>query len=330
MNLERFVRVWFVKSLRNRKNHSGGNAMKRARFFVTWILVALMVIEPFAMNMAVMAADAETAGATTEQAQPAASEETVTPTAEQQRNAATAAGTEAQAGSDQTEDASKKLNDTNTISTNGLMGRGTKREIREANKQLNASKAQVNDVKGTAKEAAGSVKEIGAATKGSGNTFEKLTKVKAAAQKALIKIGQLLQKIGQLLKTVGTALVSIGTALQSNPWTASIGAALVSVGKVLIKVGTALDYVGKAIEKVGQTAADVDKNFSDIIKDITGAAKTGWEEGGKVADKTATDSQAAVDAGNKADTTKDAEQGTTETTTSTEGEVLHTDQPSGE
>lgn len=40
--------------------------MKRARFFVTWVLVALMVIEPFAMNMAVLAADAEAAAPTTE------------------------------------------------------------------------------------------------------------------------------------------------------------------------------------------------------------------------------------------------------------------------
>ncbi len=304
--------------------------MKRARFFVTWVLVALMVIEPFAINMAVLAADAETAGATTEQAQPASSEEAVTPTSEQQRDATGAANKESQAGSEQVDGASNILNNTKAAKTNKWMGSGTKRKIRDANKQLSESKTQVNDVKGTAKEAAGSVKDIGAAAKGGGDTFEKLTKIKAAAQKALIKIGQLLQKIGQLLKTVGTALVSIGTALKAIPWTSAIGAALVTVGKILIKVGTALDYAGKAIEKVGQTAADTDQKFSDIIKGITGAAKTGWEEGGKVADKTATDAQAAVDAGNKADTTKDAEQGTTETTTDTEGEATRVEQPSEE
>lgn len=293
--------------------------MKRARFFVTWALVALMVIEPFALNMAAWAEEAAAV------AQPAATDESTTTPKEEEKpatnEAATAAATEAQSGSEQVQGAGTKLDNTKEAKTKSFMGSGTKKKIKEANKQLGAAKTEVKGVQSTAKDAAGSVKEIGTAATGSGNTFEKLTKVKAAAQKALIKIGQLLQKIGQLLKTVGTALVSIGTALKAIPYTAAIGAALVAVGQILIKVGTALDYAGKAIEKIGNMAADTDKKFSDNIKDITGAAKDGWEAGGKAADKAATDAQASVDAGNKADTTKSAETGTSETTTTTNGEV---------
>ncbi|HNW37002.1 MAG TPA: hypothetical protein PKM25_18830, partial [Candidatus Ozemobacteraceae bacterium] len=62
------------------------------------------------------------------------------------------------------------------------------------------------------------------------------------------------------------------------------------------------------------------------VKDITGAGKTGWEEGGKAADKAASDA-AARQAESKADTTKNVEQGTTTTTPSdAQGEVKKADQ----
>ncbi|HEY9070061.1 MAG TPA: hypothetical protein VIV61_07365 [Candidatus Ozemobacteraceae bacterium] len=278
--------------------------MKRVRWMMAWVLVALMVIEPFALNMAAWAEEAANADAAS-------------------------ASVSAQEGSSQVKDASGVLDNTKEAKKKWYMGSGTKKNIDNANQNLRDAKGQVNSVKGTAQEAAGSVKEIGSAAKGEGSTFEKLTAVKAAAQKALIKIGQLLQKIGQLLKTVGNALVAVGTALQAIPWTSAIGSALVNVGKILIKVGTALDYAGKAIEKVGQTAANTDQKFSDIIGQITSAGKTGWAEGGKAADKAASDA-AAKQAENKADTTKDVEQGTTSTQSQDSGEVTKPAQASDE
>ncbi|HNW34871.1 MAG TPA: hypothetical protein PKM25_08065, partial [Candidatus Ozemobacteraceae bacterium] len=129
--------------------------MKRVKCLTTWVLVALMVLEPFAINMAAWAQDNKEAAA------------------------AQTGATQAQQGSEQVQDASKTLNSTSEAKKKWYMGSGTKKNIDTANQNLRDSKTQVNDVKSTAKDAAGSVKEIGSAVKSNGNSFEALTKVKA-------------------------------------------------------------------------------------------------------------------------------------------------------
>ena len=237
--------------------------MKRLNSIIVALLCFMMVFNPVIFEAALWAED-NAAAATKETAKPEEMKES--------ENSADAASKE-------TDTAYQELLNTKEGKTDWLMDSDTKDKINDANTNLRDAKGQVGDVKGSLKDTKGELKAIGETVKGDDNTFDKMTKVAAGIQKALIKTGQLLQKIGQLLKTVGNALQAIGKILSAIPWTSAIGAALEKVGAVLVKVGTALDYVGKAIEKVGQTAANSDLKFGDLLGTISQAAKDGWKQG---------------------------------------------------
>lgn len=237
--------------------------MKRLNSIIAALLCFMLVFNPVIFEAALWAED-NAAAATEAAAKPEEMKES-----EKSADDATA----------ETDDAYQQLLNTKEGKTKWGMSSGTKKKIREANTNLRDAKGQVGDVKSSLKDTKGELKAIGDTVKGDDNTFDKMTKVAAGIQKALIKTGQLLQKIGQLLKTVGQALQAIGKVLSAIPWTSAIGAALEKVGAVLVKVGTALDYVGKAIEKVGQTAANSDLKFGDLLGTISQAAKDGWKQG---------------------------------------------------
>jgi hypothetical protein len=236
--------------------------MKKMKFWLSMVLCFAMIFNPLIVQVAVYAADAD------------ASQQEEVKNEEMETSAE-----KADEASEKTDEAYNKLSTTKKAKTKWYMSSSTKRKIREANSKLDSAKSEVGDVKDTAKDAAGEVKSIGDAIEGDGNALDKLAKVKAGIQGALIKTGQLLQKIGQLLKTVGQALQLIGKALSAIPWTAAIGQALMNVGKILYSVGTMLDNIGKVIEQIGQTAADADKGFGDMLGQIFQAGKDGWKQG---------------------------------------------------
>ena len=278
--------------------------MRKMKFWLSMVLCLSLLLNPVIFEAALYAADANVDAAVADDS----SSDEALPEVDSDKAMDTSAE-KAEEGSAKTSEAYDVLSTTKKAKTKWYMSSGTKKKIRNANSKLDAAKSDVKDVKDTAKDAAGEVKSIGDAIDGDGNALDKLAKVKAGIQGALIKTGQLLQKIGQLLKNVGQALQLIGKALSAIPWTAAIGQALMNVGKVLYSVGTMLDNIGKVIENIGQTAADADKGFGDMLGQIFEAGKDGWKKGWSEAEAyeqslDSEDSDTSEDMGNSATETE--------------------------
>ena len=231
--------------------------MKTTRRILSWILTVLLVINPLVFEGVAWAAETQTPAST--------GTNTATDVNDQK----------AQEGAKTAQDASAQ------IQGNSYVSDSAKQQVQQASEQAQKDAA------------ANAAANSGAAA----GTMDQLSKAKSGVQKGLIKVGQILQKVGGILKTVGTALIGVGTALAAIPFTSAIGNALIAVGKVIYGVGTALEAVGKVLEQMGSDAAGLDANFSQNLTKVFTAAKEGYANGRKEADKVAADAKAKVDAG---------------------------------
>lgn len=192
-------------------------------------------------------------------------------------------------------DAKSKLDNTGTIKTKWYMSSSQKRDIRNANTQLDTARTDVGTVEQDVKAGDEVTKKQGIAG-AVGNVAEKtlsgLAKVAAAAQSALIKLGQLLQNIGKMLQTVASVLKAVGQVLTAIPWTTAIGQALINVGNLLTKIGCAVQAAGAAIEAIGNGASNADQSFGDLLGTVVDATKKGWTQGDTI--NATTDASTAV------------------------------------
>jgi hypothetical protein len=196
----------------------------------------------------------------------------------------------AQSNTDQAiSDVKSTLDNTGTIKTKWYMSSSQKRDIRNANTQLDTARTDVGTAEQDVKAGDEVTKKQGIAG-AVGNVAEKtlsgLAKVAAAAQSALIKLGQLLQNIGKMLQSIGALLKAVGQVLSSIPWTSAIGAALINVGNMLTKIGSAVQAAGTAIEAIGNGASNADQTFGDLLGTVVDATKNGWTKGEAINAKT--------------------------------------------
>lgn len=127
----------------------------------------------------------------------------------------------------------------------------------------------------------------GTSAGGEGDTssLSKLASFAAAAQKVILKIGEVLTKIGEILKKVAKILKTVGKVLKVLAkipycgWLEPIGEALIRIGEKLHQIGCVILNIGKAVTAVGQLTSLKDANFGDIVKSIKDAVVTGWTQG---------------------------------------------------
>lgn len=149
-------------------------------------------------------------------------------------------------------------------------------KIRNANSEIDNTKNVMNEMNNSDGVAGKDTMTAKASENLSG-----LTKFAAAAQKAIIKIGETLEKIGDILMKVGKALKIVGGILKLIPWTSGIGAALENIGKIVYKIGSVVKAVGTFIKEIGNAALTGDINFANIIKSGVSIVKNAWTQGGE-------------------------------------------------
>jgi hypothetical protein len=181
-----------------------------------------------------------------------------------------------------------QLDSTGTIKTKWYMTSGTVNKISSAKTEVAGAEGDV----AKANEATKSQGIAGAIDKVAETTLSGLAKVAAAAQSALIKLGQLLQNIGKMLQTVASVLKAVGQVLTAIPWTTAIGQALINVGNLLTKIGCAVQAAGAAIEAIGNGASNADQSFGDLLGTVVDATKKGWTQGDTI--NATTDASTAV------------------------------------